>query len=517
MLVYDDALFQKGFLQTVARRLNTLAGATPEADSLSKLLKSYRANLSKEYTDSVISRQKIVDLEEKADATERQLARTVAGYAEALKQVKWQEVQAALKPDEAAVEFLRFTVQLPNKSDSVRYAALLLRPGDPAPIYIDLCEEQELGILVVQNTTRKSEYVERLYQLNGRGLVPGSREKSRSLYELVWKPLERHLQGVQTLYYANAGLLHRINLGAVSINLDSVLADRYTLVTLGSTRSLVMPDLYSTTNDHALVMGGIQYDSDSTALYSALYALDTISYATRSAVLFYRAETAPTEYWPLLPYTAREADAIGKTLKKSNISSLVLKGYDATEEAFYKSVRLQGSSPRVIHMATHGYFYADPAESGAGAGESVFKLTEHPLIRSGLILAGGNHAWATGAPIKPDLEDGILTAYEISQLNLSGTELIVLSACKTGLGDIQGNEGVYGLQRAFKIAGARYLIMSLWEVPDGASQMFMRQFYMLWQEQGMNIPDAFRQTQAYMRQSGLPQSQYAWAGFVLVE
>ena len=134
--------------------------------------------------------------------------------------------------------------------------------------------------------------------------------------------------------------------------------------------------------------------------------------------------------------------------------------------------------------------------------------------RAGLILAGGNHTWQ-GQPGINDLEDGILTAYEISQMDLSNTELVVLSACETGLGDIEGNEGVYGLQRAFKIAGAKYLIMSLWQVPDRETMEFMKVFYQNWLTQEMSIPEAFRATQKKMR-SRFPDP-FAWAGFVLVE
>ena len=137
------------------------------------------------------------------------------------------------------------------------------------------------------------------------------------------------------------------------------------------------------------------------------------------------------------------------------------------------------------------------------------------MIRSGLLLAGANHAWKTGKPFKPDMEDGILTAYEISQMDLSNTELVVLSACETGLGDIQGNEGVYGLQRAFKIAGAKYLMMSLWQVPDFQTQELMTVFYQKWLTEKMPIPDAFHEAQQTMRKKY--EHPYFWAGFVLVE
>ena len=133
-LTYDDALFQKGFLQTAARRLNTLITVNHESDSLAESLISYRKRLSAEYTKPISKRSAdVAAMENQANQLESQLSRVVAGYSEALKQVKWQEVQAQLKPREAAIEFLCF-----GETDTVLYAALLLRQGIEAPVYVAL-------------------------------------------------------------------------------------------------------------------------------------------------------------------------------------------------------------------------------------------------------------------------------------------------------------------------------------------------------------------------------------------
>ncbi len=153
---------------------------------------------------------------------------------------------------------------------------------------------------------------------------------------------------------------------------------------------------------------------------------------------------------------------------------------------------------------------ASPPPSGGWGGLA----SGHPLIRSGLILAGANHAWQAGKPLG-QREDGILTAYEISQMDLRNTELVVLSACETGLGDIRGNEGVYGLQRAFKIAGVKYLIMSLWQVPDYQTQELMTVFYRKWLEEKMTVRQALKAAQEEMRKKRY--EPFYWAGFVLVE
>ena len=128
------------------------------------------------------------------------------------------------------------------------------------------------------------------------------------------------------------------------------------------------------------------------------------------------------------------------------------------------------------------------------------------------LLAGGNYAWSGKAPIA-GVEDGVVTAYEISQLNLSNTELVVLSACETALGDVIGSEGVFGLQRAFKMAGVKKLIVSLWQVPDKETAELMTAFYTYW-IQGKTIEESFSQAQADMRKKYSP---FYWAAFVLVE
>ena len=139
---------------------------------------------------------------------------------------------------------------------------------------------------------------------------------------------------------------------------------------------------------------------------------------------------------------------------------------------------MSGHSSSILHIATHG-FYLD--EKGAArSNPSLLTVEEndshtYPLRRCGLILSGGQHAWL-GESLPNDVEDGILTGEEIAGMDLSGTDLVVLSACQTGLGDID-REGVYGLQRGFKIAGAGTIIMSLWEVNDEATELMMTKFY----------------------------------------
>lgn len=222
--------------------------------------------------------------------------------------------------------------------------------------------------------------------------------------------------------------------------------------------------------------------------------------------------SADNATWPDLPGTAFEVKQIKKLFDQNRIINTSYVQEIATEENL-KS--LDGLSPKVLHIATHGFFLPQQDitynKTAAEPGYMYSSPTD-PLLRSGLILAGGNYAWG-GKTLPNGAEDGIATAYEISQLDLSNTELVVLSACESALGDIRGREGVFGLQRAFKMAGVKKMIVSLWQVPDKETAELMTSFYSHWMK-GKSLSQAFYLAQSAMRKK---YAAFYWAAFILVE
>ncbi|MBL7822655.1 MAG: CHAT domain-containing protein [Saprospiraceae bacterium] len=512
---YNNCLFYKGFLLQEVVRLRQLALSDTATTEKFNSLKGYHRRLAALYSMPVTERKGISELEEKANRAEKELAHSAKGYADANRQLKWQDVKAVLKPSEAAIEFVHFKFSFQEKSDSIMYAALLLMPEDKQPKFIRLFEEKSLDSLLNSKSERKADYVNNLYTLADRGAVAVEAHR-KSLYEILWKPLEKQLTHVNTIYFSPSGLLHRINLDAIPINETETLADRYKLIELNSTRQLVIPTTIKNVNNDAVLYGGIQYEQDS--MFQSNEPL--MASRSRGELSFSNVDnTLRGGSWNYLAGTEREVNSIEKIMQSNGVQTKLKKGFDATEESFKNLGSNKNPSPRILHIATHGYFFPDSKNTAqkskdGSPSESVFKMNDHPMLRSGLIMSGGNVAWQ-GKPTLEGREDGVLTAYEISQMNLSNTELVVLSACETGLGDIQGNEGVYGLQRAFKIAGVKYIIMSLWQVPDKQTSLLMTTFYKKWIESKMNIPDAFHAAQKELRDNGL--DPYNWAGFVLVE
>jgi CHAT domain-containing protein len=221
--------------------------------------------------------------------------------------------------------------------------------------------------------------------------------------------------------------------------------------------------------------------------------------------------------WASLPGTKVETDAILRYGETKGMRMTLLSGVQATEESV-KALDGKGY-PAVLHLATHGFCYpvADTADAGPVMGRGVapgaaFMKASDPLMRSGIVLSGGDLGWNGMAASGTD--DGILTAYEVSNLYLPSVRLVVLSACETALGEIQGTEGVYGLARAFRMAGVQNLVMSLWTVPDGPTAEFMGVMYHHLFD-GESVSAAFRAAQEEMKKK-YRKEPGKWAAWILV-
>lgn len=497
----DNELISNGLLFKNKERLIKIMKASTDS-LLQQQFKEWEKQkeiLAKQYSLPASRRAKDFEsLIQQTEELEETLARASVPFKEAHQYTGWEAIAAVLKKGEIAIQFSSFQYFPTGQqlaSDSILYVAYLIKKDDVAPKMVFLFEEQQLSNL---------RNVRKLY-----GKDPNSHN---NLQKLIWEPLAKELEKIHTVYFSPTALLHRINFSAIPIDNKTSISDRFNLYQLGSLRLLLFPHKITTSEPiQAVLFGGIDYENDAESTVTDSYK-DSVSIVSISSKWQNMDRAFLGNDWSSLQWTEREITEIASILQTSKATVEIYSESTASEAAF-KQLGKTGPSPNILHLATHGYFFPDPKKEA----KLGFRSAEHPLIRSGLILAGANKAWNGGETI-PGAEDGILTAYEIAQMDLSNTELVVLSACETGLGDIQGNEGVYGLQRAFKMAGVKHVIMSLWNVKDRQSMEFMTAFYSEWLENKKEIPSAFQAAQKTIREKyALPFNPFLWAGFVLIE
>ena len=475
--VYNAALFDKGLLlhswERLRRSILRSGDKTLVArlDTLDMLNKQKRA-MSMDMTDSASSWAH-AKMQRSIDRLEKWLSQqTVKFRADTMRVVTWQEVRNCLKADEAAVEFVLGDSSL---------MALVVRPGCERPRYVRLCNAAECyeTLSKVDNFPAETR-ARRLYAYG----------RSR-LYDMIWAPLDGELGGVKTVYYSPTAFLNRVAFAALPLSADSCLADRYDLRQLSTTAMLVARGRTEKISSAAL-FGGISYGK----------LPDSITHTadgTRAAMSVAFAD---------LDETRAETDTIAGNMTAGGIVIDKYMGDNATEANFYT---LDGNSPDIIHLATHGFYISQKDVENNAFLRNHPGGRYHSMQRSGLAFAGANTTWM--GEKRPDDNDGIMTANELSMLDLSRTDLVVLSACETALGDYS-LEGVYGLQRGFKEAGVRSMILSLWNVNDRATSLFMQDFYRLWLG-GSSKHEAFRQATANLRATH--PSPFFWAAFVLLD
>lgn len=493
-MAFDNALFTKNMLINSGR---LLGNAVKDNQNVEHTYLSMQL-LKNQLSDKRTPKDSISILVDKISLLEKQIVNTIPDFTKSLKsQFKTTaDVKGFLSNSDVAIEFVFLPqMKFPLEDSKLQLGALILKKHSDSPTLIPLCIESELRDLFEDEISTNQDYVDKLYDIN-----------DTRLYKLLWAEIEPYLEKGSVIYYSPTGYISKISMSAISDGTHRLM-DKYELHEVSTTAMIGELKKQKCNYTNAVLYGDINYYEDVN-----LMAENSKKYGMFSSGALLATRSLNRGAWDLLPATKDEIMYISKHMANKGIQTHIYTQNEANEESFKTISSLK---PDLIHIATHGFYYSQRENISSKFFKHLKSYTQkdNSLLYSGLLFAGANNAW-TGKSLEDGVEDGILTADEISHIDLSGNKLTVLSACSTGLGDIDEIDGVYGLQRAFKRAGANTLLISLWKVPDEETGTLMANFYehLL---SGKKPNQALRLAQNSLIKQG--KSPFYWAGFVLLD
>lgn len=495
-LAYDIALFGKGYLlrsEQQQRKVILQSGNRTVLQKYDEYLK-----LQQQLGNSALTDNEINELTSQANgiwSDLRYASKSFDDYTKSM-EASWEEVRNALADDEVAIEYLRSGDILKN------YYALILRREYDAPLVKDVGWEG-----------RYTENPDTLYTVKERWRSPWP--------SYIYKKDKTYIQPLKDakrIFVSPTGILHQIAMESFrDYYTDSIMSDKYQIYRVSSTRELIGRK-HEKSQPKATLYGGINYQLSTDEwemLAQSKGAVDKPLLAMRDVPLLSRG--AVESALKPLTGTVQEVKDIAEVFSRQNNSADCIMGNQATEEHLKA---LSGSDVNVLHIATHGFYQSEEAAKDSTVvtfAREKRSAEANALSRSGLFMSGASAVF-DDTPIPFNVDDGILTALEISHLDMTNINLVVLSACETGLGDITG-DGVFGLQRGFKKAGAQSILMSLWKVDDEATCLLMTEFYKHWIGEKMSKHDALeaaKQTVRSHKERGWDDPKY-WAAFILLD
>ncbi len=406
------------------------------------------------------------------------------------------KIQNNISKNEAVIQFINFDN---TYEDTTYYCALIVKKNLKNPKLVYLCTQKELKNALGKETpiTNTAQHIKNIYDTDNK------------LYKYLFEKIEPYIKGIETINISPSGLVHNVAFSCLKNNSGEFLKDKYLINYYMNFSDLCNNEknisINSKNTHQAVLFGDMKYDLNSEEIQKI--NSQTLTRGINSSLFF---ENNNFNLTPL-PDTKHEVDSIANIFSKNNISCKKYTGTEANEDNFYK---LDASNTDILHIATHGFYFANEKKQRRLLPEMPnLNPVDNSYFKNGLFFSGASNSLKNEAAMEK-ISDGILSAYEICNLNLANVKLVVLSACLTGMGDIKQNEGVIGLSRAFKIAGAKYLLISLWEIPSRQTSEFMINFYknML---SGISIEQAFNKTQKIM--SKKYKNPYFWGGFILLK
>ena len=483
---YDALLLSKAFLLDSERSVYDIIQCEgDETDiqaymsivSMNNRIREWEKNYV-QYVDSIlVTSNKIAQLE----STLMNRCKSV-GDITSFMDVDYNDVKNSLGKNDVLIDFADF---VPDAGDR-RYAAYIVNKKQKYPLLKSLFSESQIDSLGI---VRPDMFYDTDFAYD--------------VIRLLWDPIKEHITEGATVYYVPSQMLFQICLESLPLEDGTLLGDHYNFVRLSSARELAKKQKFNMSQvSSAVLYGGLQYDLDPNVMAENAKLYDLSSLMVMRGGDIVRGDSI----FRVLPDSKVEIERISEILKQSKFEVTPYTGMNGTEESF---LNMHGKSPQILHLATHGFYYT-PTQANE---VDYLKGYSDAMSLSGLIMSGGNAAWR-GKKLPEGTLDGILTANNIACLDLSNTDMVVLSACQSG----QGNatvEGLYGLQRAFKKAGVGTIVMTLWSVSDKVATEFMIQFYESLAKNDCDKHKAFEQTKSYIRTQR--PDPYHWAAFVMLD
>lgn len=488
--LYDALLLSKGIILNSEINLERIIknSHSSKLTSIYDSLLEHRIKLlDAEHLNDPISSQLRDSLRIIVANEERELVAMSAEYGDFTKDLylQWNEIKEQLGKNDVAIEFIDYR----NDSDTVFYSALILGQDYDAPKIVHIGTEEEI--------TKFSKYSTNEYAAS-------------QLYDIIWGKIFSIVPKSSNIYFSPSGVLHQMSIEYLSDIKGERKSNRQTIHRVSSTRYLCKENRMPGTS--AALFGNLNYDLDTSLIANNSLEVHHRKYLAHRG--YYGVDNNSTPRWDNLDNTKDEVESIARVLEKKNYKTVLFEGEEGTEASFKN---LSGQEYAMIHLATHGFFLK---ENEARRTTYYSRQTEdnkaliNPMNRSGILFSGANHSWI-GESLPDYSEDGILLAEEIATLDFHGTDLLILSACETGLGEVS-SEGVSGLQYGFKQAGVNTLVMSLWKVDDEATKLLMTDFYKHLLN-GETKRQAFDQAVETVRKDSRYSNPYYWAAFIMLD